>query len=173
MKHKLEERVKLDYLLENFQYNPVTGYVFRLKKIKGFDGKEMVGDKKVLSGVNSKGYMIAKILGHAYPLHQIAWYMHYSSMPLRPMEIDHVNRIKTDNRICNLRAVSKRINNKNKNFKPKYGELGITWRKDVKRFVVKRRVNNKTVHAGFFEKHELKQARQAARKLDRVTRNIS
>lgn len=172
MKHKLEERIRVEYLRENFEYNPRTGYIFRLKKIKGFDGKEIVGGKHVLSGVNSKGYMIAKVLGKTYPLHQIAWYMHYGSMPLRPMEIDHINRIKTDNRICNLRAATKRINNKNKLFKPRYGELGITWRKDVNRFVVKRRVNNKTVHGGFFEKHQLKEAKKAARKLDRITRYI-
>lgn len=172
MKHKLQERVKVEYLRENFQYNPVTGYVFRLKKIRGFDGKDIVGGKHVLSGVNSKGYMTAKVLGKAYPLHQIAWYMHYGSMPERPMEIDHINRIKTDNRICNLRATTKRMNNKNKNFKPKHGELGITWRKDVKRFVVKRRVNGKTVHAGFFEKHQLDEAKKAARSLDKKTRHI-
>lgn len=170
MKHKLEERVKVEYLRENFEYNSVTGYLFRLKKFMGFDGNPMVGDKKVISGVNSKGYINAKILGHCYPVHQIVWYMHYGSMPERPMEIDHINRIKTDNRICNLRAATKRINNKNKNFNPKYGELGITWRKDVNRYVVKRRVNNKTVHAGFFDK--LEEARKAARALGKKTKNI-
>jgi len=171
MKHKLEERVTAEYLRENFEYNPVTGYVFRLKKIKGFDGKELVGDKHVLSGVNSCGYMNAKILGKCYPLHQIAWYMHYGSMPERPLEIDHINRIKTDNRICNLRAVSKRMNNMNKKFDLKYGVPGVTWRKDVDRYVVKRRVNGKTVHAGFYDK--LEDAVKAAKQLEKKIRHIS
>ena len=170
MKHKLEERVEVEYLRNNFEYDPITGYLFRLKKVMGFDGNSMVGDKKVISGVNSCGYINAKILGHCYPVHQIVWYMHYGNMPERPMEIDHINRIKTDNRICNLRAVTKRSNNMNKQFNLKYGVPGVTWRKDVNRYVVKRRVNGKTVHAGFFDK--LEEAIKAAKQLENKTKHI-
>jgi len=170
MKHKLEERITEEYLRKNFEYNPITGYVFRLKKIKGFDGKELVGNKKVLSSVNSRGYMNTKIMGKSYPLHQIAWYMHYGNMPKRPIEIDHINRIKTDNRICNLRAVNRRTNNMNKKFYPKYGVIGVTWRKDLKLYVVKRQVNGKTVHAGFYKK--IKDAKKNAKKLEQKTKHI-
>jgi hypothetical protein len=46
--------------------------------------------------------------------HRIAWALHYGELPPPDMEIDHINGIRHDNRIVNLRLVSMRQNMRNK-----------------------------------------------------------
>jgi len=50
------------------------------------------------------GYIIIKINRKDYQAHRLAWLYEYGNFPKQT--IDHINRIKTDNRICNLRDVS-------------------------------------------------------------------
>lgn len=45
--------------------------------------------------------------------HRIIWLWHGNDL-LTGLEIDHINRIKTDNRIENLRQVTKSVNNANR-----------------------------------------------------------
>jgi len=49
--------------------------------------------------------------GKAYGQHRVAWLLVHGYWPY---EIDHVNGIKMDNRLCNLRAVSSSENSRNK-----------------------------------------------------------
>lgn len=63
--------------------------------------------------VNSYGYVVIKIGGRFYKGHRLAWYLAHGEWPPRAMEIDHINRVKGDNRLCNLRLVSKSENLRN------------------------------------------------------------
>jgi hypothetical protein len=47
------------------------------------------------------GYVRLKFKSVGYPAHRIAWFYHYG-VPA-PRHIDHINRVRTDNRIANLR----------------------------------------------------------------------
>lgn len=65
-------------------------------------------------GVNSgKGYLTFKFFGSRYKVHRVVWMMLKGPIP-DGMEIDHINHVRDDNRIENLRLVSRIENMKNK-----------------------------------------------------------
>lgn len=57
------------------------------------------------------GYVRVQLKGKAYPAHRLAWLYVYGSWPSQ--EIDHINRVRNDNRICNLREVTRSQNRQN------------------------------------------------------------
>ena len=94
----------LKYLRERYTYNPEAGVI----RHKGRD--------RVVKGFNARnGYLLIKIGPYKdriwVLLHRAAWALFYGRWPTN---IDHLNGIKTDNRICNLREVSRKENNLNR-----------------------------------------------------------
>jgi hypothetical protein len=88
-----------EYIFKNFNYNPDTGEIKRK-------------DRKNSSGSYDKnGYLILKIKGKQFKAHRIAWFLHYGKFPDKIL--DHINRIKDDNRIGNLREASSLLNSNN------------------------------------------------------------
>lgn len=80
-------------MFENITYEPKTGRFYNKK------GKE-IGWK------NSRGYVyITTKKGKAERAHRLAWYKVYGYFPTK--EIDHINGIRDDNRIENLREVTR------------------------------------------------------------------
>lgn len=66
--------------------------------------------------------------------------------------VDHINNIKTDDRVINLQLISKRLNNsKDKNSETKH--TGVY--KSLKKFRARAKVNNKMINIGTFESKEL------------------
>jgi len=103
----------IDYIKSNFSYDPKTGLIRR------FDRANSCGSK------DHYGYLILKIKGKQYKYHRVAWLLHYGSFPC--FVIDHINGIRDDNRICNLREVTQHMNSANRNCKPNKdtGEIGV------------------------------------------------
>lgn len=58
------------------------------------------------------GYKRICINGRNYASHRVIWLMVHGRWPLG--EIDHINAIRDDNRLCNLREVERRENAKNR-----------------------------------------------------------
>ena len=76
------------------------------------DGTLSRFDRKNSNGTYDKdGYLILKIKGKQYKAHRIVYALFNSHFPKG--EIDHVNRIRDDNRIENLRPVNRIENMKN------------------------------------------------------------
>lgn len=96
-------------LKEKLDYDAISGEF--IWKDPGFRNKKLIGLKA--GSINSKGYMQIRIGGTFYRSHRLAWYYTYGKWPTGC--IDHINRVKTDNRGGNLRDVSHRINCKNTN----------------------------------------------------------
>lgn len=128
---------------ENFtellEYNAKTG-VFRWKR----NGKE--------AGFESHGYTRIKVKGKRYFAHRLAWLFTYGDWPEN--EIDHINRIKNDNRISNLRAVTHQENHHNKGAKRNNtsGAVGVV--KRGKKYEAKIQRWKKYKHIGYFDTFE-------------------
>lgn len=82
--------------------------------------------------------------------------MHKFLMKLIPpgMIVDHINRIRHDNRMSNLRIILRGDNNKNSVVrKNKIGSQyrGVYYKKTTKKYCVKLISNNKQIHLGYFD----------------------
>lgn len=131
-------------------YDPETG-VFTWKRNKGRDAK--AGDEA--GCIHKNGYRRIGVCGALVYAHRLAWLMHYGSYPAS--QIDHINGIKHDNRIANLRDVSALINSQNK--KPampnsKSGVLGVFSDADAKFWAAQIRFKGRTVRVGGFSSIE-------------------
>jgi len=103
---KIDREVTRPVLLERFMYHPKSGELRRKKN----SGTAKTGD---LAGtLHSSGYIDVRVFGRLLKAHRIIWMMVYGSWP--DTEIDHVNRIRNDNRIDNLREVKPFENMRNK-----------------------------------------------------------
>lgn len=93
-------------LREVVDYDPTTG-VFRWKEKK--KGWRVVGAVAGTSFPN--GYRFIGIEGYRFLGHRLAWL--YATGEWPKDEIDHINGDKSDNRIANLRPVTRQQNNWN------------------------------------------------------------
>ncbi len=119
--------------------------------------------KGSIAGTISKGYIKIRYMGTRYEAHRLAWLYAHGVFP--DGDIDHINQDRADNRISNLRVVSKIENNKNKG---KYitnttGCTGVYWVNERNRWIARIGVDKKYIHLGcFVEYHEAVNARKNA-----------
>ncbi len=66
----------------------------------------------VAGGDNGYGYIYLRLQGVLYPAHRIAWILHHGHDASG--EIDHVNGVRSDNRLSNLRCATKSQNQANR-----------------------------------------------------------
>jgi hypothetical protein len=145
MKEATMPDVTLSHLREMFSYDPDTGVFTVLKRRHTFCTP--VG--LAWGYKNNSGYLAGQINKKQYLLHRLAFLYVYGRMPL---QIDHINGIRNDNRIANLREVTARENHKNKQ-KPSNntsGHVGVSWDKGNERWHATIRVNSKSVFLGAF-----------------------
>lgn len=81
---------------------------------------------RAFNTVNHNGYMYGAYLGSNYSTHRMAWYYVHGENPL---EIDHINGDRSDNRLSNLRNVSRQQNCQNtaKGRRNLSGVVGVSW----------------------------------------------
>jgi hypothetical protein len=101
----VSEELTQERLKQVLDYDPETG-IFCRKSRNGLK------KPRVISGSNINGYKVTKIDNKPYYLHRLAWLYVYGKFPEK--EIDHKNKIKSDNRICNLRDISRQQNIQNR-----------------------------------------------------------
>lgn len=93
-------------LREVLAYDPETGHLTRIARVSS---STRIGD---LAGTPSgMGYLQCRVDGRLYKCHRLAWLYVYGVWPKEM--IDHVNGRRDDNRIENLRAVSRTTNMQN------------------------------------------------------------
>ena len=114
--------------------------------------KTAIKKGNVVGSISAQGYLRTCINYKSYKLHRLIFMMFYGYMPV---EIDHVNGNKTDNRIENLREVSHSQNewNKSKTVRNTTGIKNITFENGKWR--VRIGANNKTINVGVFDNLEL------------------
>jgi len=77
---------------------------------------------------NSRGYVTVVINGRHWSAHRFVWNIHHGEIP-DDLEVDHKNRTKHDNRIANLRLLtrSKNLHNVPAKRGNKGGCVGVNW----------------------------------------------
>ena len=87
------------YLKKHFSIDPNTGRITR-------------SDRRNSNGSYDKdGYLILKIKGKQYKAHRVAWFLYYGEFP--SLEIDHIDRDRSNNRKSNLRVADRVLNTNN------------------------------------------------------------
>lgn len=128
-------------LRANFSYCPSTGAITRSDGTRAFNS------------VARGGYRQGKWRGLNLKAHRVAWIMATGE---EPDVIDHINGDCSDNRLINLRAVSRAENQKNRAVgrNSKTGEIGITWRRSVSRWRVQVSIDGRRREIGSFDSFE-------------------
>ncbi|MGY5366529.1 HNH endonuclease signature motif containing protein [Enterobacter oligotrophicus] len=141
-----EGRLNLDRLYELLSYNPHTG---EFTWISSPRNKNIAGKKA--GTINGCGYIQVQIDGHRYLAHRLAWFYMYGKWPSK--HIDHLSRVRTDNRICNLRDVDSRENHNNRSNNSS-GFPGVSWNPDRSKWRAHIRIDGKLKSLGGFDSPE-------------------
>jgi len=122
-------------LKELLHYDPETGKLFwKFRDVKWFKNKNQGScnqwnsknaGKQAFCCLNlNSGYLCGCIFGKTYLTHRIIWFYLYGEWP---EIVDHINGIKLDNRLINLRNVDTKTNSMNRSIysNNKTGHSGI------------------------------------------------
>lgn len=131
------------YLKSIISYSKESG-VFVWKKVKV---KNQIKKGSVAGYIDKKGYIRIQIDGKNYMAHKLAWLYEYGILPDM---IDHINQVKSDNRIENLRIANSSENAKNRKIcsNNTSGCMGVTWCKSSNRWVSRITIDGKRINLG-------------------------
>lgn len=101
-----KENLTQEKVHELFDYRADGNLVWKVSP----NSRAKIGD--IAGCVSCYGYILGTINKKSYRLHRIVWLWHHGYFPEN--QIDHINRIRTDNRIENLREVTPACNMRNK-----------------------------------------------------------
>lgn len=132
-------------LREILNYDPLSGEFRWLAR-----PSRNVSPGKIAGYKNGCGYIYIQIEGNLYRAHRLVWLYVYGVWPRD--QIDHINGIKTDNRLINLREATPSDNGKNSRtpttntsgFKgASYSKRSRSWKAQIKH-------HGKITHLGYF-----------------------
>lgn len=153
----MKPELTAEYAKECFDYNPDTGILTWKERPRHHfpteHGWKVVNGARtgfVAGSLNDKGYLDVRINGRLLRTHRIIWIMHYGAWPVE--FIDHINGIKTDNRICNLREATLTENNRNSGISSRNtsGVKGVRWHKGAGKWMVSIKKESKDHYLGLF-----------------------
>lgn len=136
----LSEKVR-----KQLEYDPYSGSITWIK------------NGKMAGCVSKNGYRSIMVAGKHFQAHRIAWFMYYGTWP--SMDVDHINGNRSDNRIDNLRDISRRSNIQNMRSpmsNNKSGYLGVLFDKRArfKKWYAMIRHDGKNKCVGYFNTPE-------------------
>jgi hypothetical protein len=130
-------------LLELLDYNAVTGE-FRWKaKRRGVKVGSLAGKD------DGFGYIVITVEYVEYRAHRLAYA--FMGQPV-PAQVDHINRVRSDNRWANLRASTQAFNHKNKGLPKnnKSGCPGVKWDANARKWRAEITVAGRRINLGIF-----------------------
>jgi HNH endonuclease len=133
-------------IAELVSYDPYTGIITRKfsKQPGGPIGSRADGP------IDHTGYRRVLVGGKRYAAHRLAWFLTYGVWP--PEQVDHINRIRTDNRLCNLRLATRvqNLGNAARSKRNSTGVKGVYLRKDNHQWESSITVGTKRFRLGYY-----------------------
>ena len=125
-------------------YDPDTGILTWIKRASGIRTRHA-------AGTLNHGYVDIRINGKRYGAHRLAWLWVYGTWP--PAQIDHINHVRSDNRLANLRLATNLTNGRNasKRKDNRSGYTGVSWFKKGRKWRAYINMNHKPKHLGCFD----------------------
>lgn len=138
-------QISREKVLDYLRYDPETGD-FRWKV--STNGRIKVG--QIAGCLESSGYIKIRIEGKSYGAHRLAWIV--VNGDIGDLLIDHINGVKTDNRIANLRLASNLENSRNRrNQKNKSGIRGVYWNEPARKWQASGFKDGRLISLGYFD----------------------
>jgi hypothetical protein len=144
-------KISVERLREVLDYNPDTG-VFIRKVPMGRHGCHVAGD--VCGTTTKRGYIFICVDKFKSMAHRLAWLYVYGVWP--EGDLDHINQNKSDNRICNLRQVSRKENMQNVTLHKHNtsGVKGVAWHGQCKKWRAYIFADYKQISLGVYDTFE-------------------
>lgn len=130
---------------EYLSYDSETGEISWLKQGSGVMRGMIAGT------VTNRGYRRIKLEGRQFLAHRLAWALYFNEQP--SSFIDHINGLRDDNRIINLRVVTRSQNNTNSAIRKdsKTGVKGVRFMKRENKYAAIIKVNGRSEYIGYFD----------------------
>lgn len=135
-----------------------SGFLLWRRRISPRDGTEhsvktfnsRFAGKLALNCADKTGRKAGEIFNVPFRAHRVIWALHYGEWPKNV--IDHINGDPSDNRIENLRDVSRSVNQKNmrRRCDTKNPHVGVQWRAEAGRYRARITIDGKFKSLGYF-----------------------
>ena len=148
--------------LELFRYDYETGVLYWRWRVNSRVPKTLEAGAQN----KSNGYLYVTVHGRRYLVHRVVMLMCYGFYG-EGLEVDHINHVRNDNRLDNLRFVTHGENMRNKSVSSKNtsGVTGVYFSKAKKKYRAQIKVDRETIYLGIFD--TLEGAAEARRQADR------
>ena len=138
-----QERLK-----ELFIYDKLTG-LFTRAIDKHYNAKK--GD--VCNCTHKDGRILINVDGKLYQAHRLIWLYVYGYLPEDGLDIDHINRNRSDNRLKNLRCISHQCNVRNRGIQCNNttGVTGVRYSKSHEKWIAQINTCKKNTYIGIYD----------------------
>lgn len=157
--------MKLDYKTAKklLRVNFETGKLFWKKRDPKYfkDGRQSAdvnckrwntryAGKEALATTDGDGYRFGSVFKKLYKSHRVIWLLKHKNWP---EQIDHINGVRSDNRICNLRSIPACENQKNmkRASNNTSGVTGVYFNRECGCWCACIKVNKKVIYLGSFK----------------------
>lgn len=154
----MEKNYSFEDVSQVFSYDPESGTI-RWK----ISPRMNIHAGTVAGSVDRKGYRIIRYRNFGFKAHRLAWMLYARSWPAG--QIDHINMIRDDNRIENLREATNGENKWNTlaQSNNSHGSKGVAWDAQRQRWVARIMVRGRRMKIGRYgTREEAAQAYAAA-----------
>ncbi len=135
------------YLKQVLDYEPSTGiWVW-----KHNSGSATIG--KLAGCYNPKGYLVIRIGSFGYEAQLLAWLYMTGVLPTYGLHVDHIDTNPANNRWGNLRLATHAQQQWNTGLSSRNtsGVKGVTWSRQMGKWLARVQVNNKRINLGYYE----------------------
>lgn len=151
-----------EYLARYLSVDPESGTLTWKSRVVGRDGTKRAvnawnarfAGKSAFTAKSDRGYFWGAVYGKMLSAHRVCACLYFGVWP--DGDVDHINGDTSDNRLVNLRVVTKSQNQRNQKLSraSTTGFGGVTFYRKTGRFRAQVKIGGRSIHLGEFETAE-------------------